>query len=99
MKSNLGMNFFKFELSPFAILSRRQSPARPQGSTESSYKTDWNQLRGLLGYKVNALMAAIGHNLRLILKVLSILLQILKELFADLADTHHQIQSNAIIAA
>ena len=55
------------------------SPELPEG------RLGRNLLRGLLGDKVNALMAAIGYNLRLILKALSCWLQILKELFGPLA--------------
>lgn len=42
------------------------------GHQKTEGRLGWNQLRGLLGDKVNALMAAIGYNLRLILKILSL---------------------------
>ena len=71
-------------------LKRRSAIEAIIGHEKTEGRLSWNQLRGLLGDKVNALMAAIGYNLRLILKVLSFLRQILKELFADLTDSNHQ---------
>ncbi|MCK5914420.1 MAG: IS5 family transposase, partial [Desulfuromusa sp.] len=64
-------------------LKRRSAIEAVIGHEKTEGRLGWNQLRGLLGDKVNALMAAIGYNLRLILKVLSFLAQILKELFVD----------------
>jgi len=79
-------------------LKRRSAIEAVIGHQKTEGRLGWNQLRGLLGDKVNALMAAIGYNLRLILGVLSYLRQILKELFAYLVDTNRQIQSNMIVA-
>lgn len=79
-------------------LKRRSAIEAVIGHEKTEGRLDWNQLRGLLGDKVNALMAAIGYNLRLILKVLSFLRQILKELFVDLEENNHQTQSNTISA-
>ena len=56
----------------------------------------WNRLRGVLGDKINALMAAIGYNLRLILRALSFLLQILKELIAGITGNLNQPTKEAI---
>ncbi len=72
-------------------LKRRSAIEAVIGHEKTEGRLGWNQLRGLLGDKVNALMAAIGYNLRLILKVLSFLRQIFKELFADLTDNNLQI--------
>ena len=80
-------------------LKRRSAIEAVIGHEKTEGRLGWNQLRGILGDKVNALMAAIGYNLRMILKALSLLLQILKELFANLTDLHRQIQRNAITAA
>ncbi len=78
-------------------LKRRSAIEAVIGHEKTEGRLGWNQLRGLLGDKVNALMAAIGYNLRLILKVLSFLRQIIKELFADLTDSNHQ-TDNSILA-
>jgi len=71
-------------------LKRRSAIEAVIGHEKTEGRLGWNQLRGLLGDKVNALMAAIGYNLRLILKVLRFLCQIFKELFADLMNDNHQ---------
>ena len=78
-------------------LKRRSAIEAVIGHEKTEGRLGWNQLRGLLGDKVNALMAAIGYNLRLILKVLSLLRQILTELFAGLMNDRHQI-NNLILA-
>jgi len=57
---------------------RRSAIEAVIGHEKTEGRLDWNQLRGLLGDKVNALMAAIGYNLWLILKVLSFLRHFLK---------------------
>ena len=73
-------------LWPHYFFKRRSAIEAVIGHEKTEGRLGWNQLRGLLGDKVNALMAAIGYNLRMILKVLSFLAQILTELFSDLAD-------------
>jgi len=78
-------------------LKRRSAIEAVIGHEKTEGRLGWNQLRGLLGDKVNALMAAIGYNLWLILKVLSFLCQIIKELFADLMNDNHQ-TDNLILA-
>ncbi len=78
-------------------LKRRSAIEAVIGHEKTEGRLGWNQLRGLLGDKVNALMAAIGYNLRLILKALSFLRQIIKELFADLMNDNHQ-TDNLILA-
>jgi len=50
-------------------LKRRSAIEAVIGHEKTEGRLGWNQLRGLLGDKVNALMAVIGYNLRLILKV------------------------------
>ena len=80
-------------------LKRRSAIEAVIGHEKTEGRLGWNQLRGLLGDKVNALMAAIGYNLRLILKAISFLVQILTELFADLTDRSCQIENNQIITA
>jgi IS5 family transposase len=79
-------------------LKRRSAIEAVIGHQKTEGRLGWNQLRGLLGDKVNALMAAIGYNLRLILRVLSLLLQILKELFTDLTNILRHNQSNLFLA-
>ncbi len=61
-------------------LKRRSAIEAVIGHQKTEGRLGWNRLRGILGDQINALMAAIGYNLRLILKALSFLLQILKEL-------------------
>ena len=78
-------------------LKRRSAIEAVIGHEKTEGRLGWNQLRGLLGDKVNALMAAIGYNLRLILKAISFLVQIIKELFADLMNDNHQ-TDNLILA-
>ena len=87
----------RIELGKLQKIAGREKIEAVIGHEKTEGKLGWNQLRGLLGDKVNALMAAIGYNLRLILKVLSILRQILKELFADLMNNNHQ-TDNLILA-
>jgi len=75
-------------------LKRRSAIEAVIGHKKTEERLGWNRLRGVLGDKVNALMAAIGYNLRLILKAISFLVQFLTELFADLTDSHCQIKNN-----
>ncbi|WP_321531811.1 IS5 family transposase [uncultured Desulfuromonas sp.] len=77
-------------------LKRRSAIEAVIGHQKTEGRLGRNLLRGLLGDKVNALMAAIGYNLRLILKALSCWLQILKELFGSLAGCHYQSLSLAV---
>ena len=65
-------------------LRRRSAIEAVIGHQKTEGRLGWNRLRGILGDKINALMAAIGYNLKLILKTLSFLLQILKELWAEI---------------
>lgn len=51
-------------------LKRRSAIEAVIGHEKTEVRLGWNQLRGLPGDKVNALMAAIGYNLRMILKAL-----------------------------
>ena len=72
-------------------LKRRSAIEAVIGHQKTEGRLGWNRLRGVLGDKVNALMAAIGYNLKLILRALSFLLQILKELVAGISDNmNHQ---------
>jgi IS5 family transposase len=77
-------------------LKRRSAIEAVIGHQKTEGRLGWNRLRGLLGDKVNALMAAIGYNLRLILNVLSCWLKILKELLDDLAVIHVHRQRVAV---
>ena len=78
-------------------LKRRSTIEAVIGHEKTEGRLGWNQLRGLLGDKINALMAAIGYNLRLILKAIRFLAHFFKELFADLMNDHHQ-TDNLILA-
>ena len=69
------------------------------GHQKTEGRLGWNRLRGVLGDKINALMAAIGYNLRLILRALSFLLQILKELVAVIIGNLNQPTKKAIVSA
>jgi len=80
-------------------LKRRSAIEAVIGHEKTEGSLGRNRLRGLLGDKVNALMAAIGYNLRLILKAISFLVQILKELFTDLTKWYCQGLDNHVIAA
>lgn len=80
-------------------LKRRSAIEAVIGHQKTEGRLGLNQLRGLLGDKVNALMAAIGYNLRIILRVLALLFKILKELTLALTMLPRQIQSNELIAA
>lgn len=80
-------------------LKRRSAIEAVIGHQKTEGRLGLNQLRGLLGDKINALMAAIGYNLRIILRVLALLFKILKELTLALTMLPRQIQSNELIAA
>ena len=80
-------------------LKRRSAIEAVIGHQKTEGRLGWNRLRGVLGDKINALMAAIGYNLRLILKVLSFLLQILKELVAVITGNLNQPTKKAIVSA
>jgi IS5 family transposase len=80
-------------------LKRRSAIEAVIGHQKTEGRLGWNRLRGVLGDKINALMAAIGYNLRLILKALSFLLQILKELVAGITGNLNQPTKKAIASA
>ena len=80
-------------------LKRRSAIEAVIGHQKTEGRLGWNRLRGVLGDKINALMAAIGYNLRLILKALSFLLQILKELVAVITGNLNQPTKKAIVSA
>jgi IS5 family transposase len=71
-------------------LRRRSAIEAVIGHQKTEGRLGWNRLRGVLGDKINALMAAIGYNLKLILKALSFLLLILKELWAEITASHNE---------
>lgn len=80
-------------------LKRRSAIEAVIGHQKTEGRLGWNRLRGILGDKINALMAAIGYNLRLILRALSFLLQILKELVATITGRSDQQTKYAITSA
>jgi len=80
-------------------LKRRSAIEAVIGHQKTEGRLDWNRLRGVLGDKVNALMTAIGYNLKLILKALCFLLQFLKELWADINGYPDDESSKPLITA
>ena len=68
-------------------LKRRSAIEAVIGHEKTEGRLGWNRLGGLLGDKVNALMAAIGYNLKLILRALKFLRLYLWALVADLLET------------
>jgi IS5 family transposase len=80
-------------------LKRRSAIEAVIGHQKTEGNLGWNRLRGVLGDKINALMAAIGYNLKLILKALSFLLQILKELVARINGNMYQTTKSVIASA
>ena len=80
-------------------LKRRSAIEAVIGHQKTEGRLGWNRLRGVLGDKINALMAVIGYNLRLILRALSFLLQILKELVAGITGNLNQPTNEAIASA
>jgi IS5 family transposase len=80
-------------------LKRRSAIEAVIGHQKTEGRLGWNRLRGVLGDKINALMAAIGYNLKLILRALCFLLQILKELVAGIAGNQYQPTKVAITSA
>ena len=80
-------------------LKRRSAIEAVIGHEKTEGRLGWNRLRGVLGDKVNALMAAIGYNLRLILKALSFLLQILKELVAEINGHLNREENYTLVSA
>ena len=80
-------------------LKRRSAIEAVIGHQKTEGRLGWNRLRGVLGDKINALMAAIGYNLKLILRALSFLLQILKELVAGITGNMNQPTKEAIALA
>jgi IS5 family transposase len=80
-------------------LKRRSAIEAVIGHQKTEGRLGWNRLGGVLGDKINALMAAIGYNLRLILRALSFLLQILKELVAGITGNLNQPTNEAIASA
>ena len=80
-------------------LKRRSAIEAVIGHQKTEGRLGWNRLRGILGDKINALMAAIGYNLKLILRALSFLLLILKELVAGIICNANQATKEAITSA
>ena len=80
-------------------LKRRSAIEAVIGHAKTEGRLGWNQLRGILGDKINALMSAIGYNLRLILKAISFLLQILQGLLSELDALYCQLSNKYMIAA
>ena len=80
-------------------LKRRSAIEAVIGHQKTEGRLGWNRLRGILGDKINALMAAIGYNLKLILRALSFLLLILKELVAGIIGNANQATKEAITLA
>ncbi len=72
-------------------MKRRSAIEAVIGHQKTEGQLGRNRLRGILGDQINALMAAIGYNLRLILKALSSLLQIFKELLTKMARSKRNI--------
>lgn len=62
-------------------LKRRSAIEAIIGHQKTEGSLGRNRLHGILGDKINALMAAIGYNLRLILKAIGLLLSFVKERF------------------
>jgi len=80
-------------------LKRRSAIEAVIGHQKTEGRLGWNRLRGVLGDKINALMAAIGYNLRLIVRALSFLLQILKELVTGITGNLNHPTKEAIASA
>ena len=80
-------------------MKRRSAIEAIIGHQKTEGQLGWNRLRGVLGDQINALMAAIGYNLRLILKALSFLLQIFKELLAKMAGPQIQVSNITLVSA
>lgn len=80
-------------------LKRRSAIEAVIGHQKTEGRLDRNRLRGVLGDQMNALMTAIGYNLRLILKALSLWLQIIKERLARLTGTGHQASLKVFLSA
>jgi transposase, IS5 family len=80
-------------------MKRRSAIEAVIGHQKTEGSLGWNRLRGVLGDQINALMAAIGYNLRLILKALSFLLKIFKELWAKMAGARIEISNGALASA
>ncbi len=80
-------------------LKRRSAIEAVIGHQKTEGRLGWNRLRGILGDQINALMAAIGYNLRLILKALSFLLQIFKELLTKMANGQNEISNKTLTSA
>ncbi len=80
-------------------MKRRSAIEAVIGHQKTEGRLGWNRLRGVLGDQINALMAAIGYNLSLILKALSFLLQIFKELLAKMARLQNEISNKALTSA
>jgi IS5 family transposase len=80
-------------------LNRRSAIEAIIGHQKTEGLLDRNRLRGILGDQMNAMMAAMGYNLRLVLKALSFWLQIVKELLADLSGHDCQTMKNEFLLA
>ena len=80
-------------------MKRRSAIEAVIGHQKTEGQLGWNRLRGVLGDQINALMAAIGYNLRLILKALSSLLKIIKELLAKMTVLQNEISNKALASA
>ncbi|WP_321392843.1 hypothetical protein [uncultured Desulfuromusa sp.] len=71
----------------------------PEYYQKTEGRLDRSRLRGILGDQMNALMTAIGYNLRLILRALSFWLKIIKERFADWIGYLNQTNLKAVLSA
>lgn len=80
-------------------LKRRSAIEAVIGHQKTEGRLDRNRLRGILGDQMNAMMAAMGYNLRLILKALSFWLQIVKELMAGLFGRDYQTMKKEFLFA
>ena len=80
-------------------MKRRSAIEAVIGHQKTEGQLGWNRLRGVLGDRMNALMAAIGYNLRLILKALRFLLKIFKELVAKIAGAQINISNRTLASA
>lgn len=80
-------------------LKRRSAIEAVIGHQKTEGRLDRNRLRGILGDQMNAMMAAMGYNLRLTLKALSFWLQIVKELMAGLFGRDYQTMKKEFLFA
>ena len=80
-------------------LKRRSAIEAVIGHQKTEGRLGWNRLGGQLGDKINALMASIGYNLKLILKALSFLRRIFKELVALITGGQNKVSNRSFAMA